>query len=196
MDATDELRDLYPTLANQETRVAALEAFSLAGDSQTLRQVLNTETDPELRRTAIHGIAMEDGEEAAQLLESVYKNAASVEEKRVVLEALVMMNEAEELALKIVHTETDSELRRVAIHMLGVMQATTVIAELYASIDDVELRKDVLESMMVADDTEGLIKVMQSEKNAELRAVAMQMLVNMGSEVSDDFLFELLEDKG
>jgi len=73
MDATDELRDLYPTLANQETRVAALEAFSLAGDSQTLRQVLNTETDPELRRTAIHGIAMEDGEEGIDAILSFTK---------------------------------------------------------------------------------------------------------------------------
>ena len=36
-----------------------------------------------------------------------------------VLEALVMMDEAEDLALKIVRTESDPELRRGAIHAAG-----------------------------------------------------------------------------
>jgi tetratricopeptide (TPR) repeat protein len=97
MDATEDLKDIYPTLVSQETKVAALEAFFLAGDTQTLRHVLETETDPELRRTAIHGIAMEDDSDAAQMLESLYDKAPSVEEKRAILEALLMIDDAEDL---------------------------------------------------------------------------------------------------
>jgi len=181
MDATEALRALYPNLTSEETRVAALEAFMMAGDTQTLRQVLDTETNPELRKSAIRGIAMEDDKEAAALLESLYDKAGSTEEKKVVLESLVMMDDAQDLALKIVRTETDIELRREAIHMLGVMEATGEMAELYASIEEMELRKAVLESMMIADDIDGLQKVLQTEKNAELRAQAIQMLA-----VSDD----------
>ncbi len=66
MDATDALREIYPTLKDDETKAATLEAFFLAGDSQTLRQVLETETNPKLRKTAIQGIAMEDDEGAAR----------------------------------------------------------------------------------------------------------------------------------
>jgi hypothetical protein len=158
-----------------------MEALSIAGDTQALRQVLNTETDPELRRAAIRGIAMEDDEGAAALLESVYDDASLAEEKRAILEALVMMDEAEGLALNIVRTETDMELQRQAIHMLGVMEATAELAELYDSIAKKELRMAVLQSMMVAEDTDGLMKVLQSEQDARLRSMAIQMLA-----VNDD----------
>ena len=181
MDATDELKEIYPKLASQETRVAALEAFSIAGDTEALRQVLDTETEPELRRAAIRGIAMEDDEGAAALLGSVYDDASLAEEKQAILEALVMMDDAEDLALSIVRTETDMELQRQAIHMLGVMEATEELAELYVSIANKDLRMAVLQSMMIAEDTDGLMKILQSEQDAQLRSTAMQMLA-----VSDD----------
>jgi hypothetical protein len=156
--------------------------------------VLNTETDPDLRRTAIHGIAMEDGKDAAALLESLYDNATSVEEKTMVLEALVMMDDAEELAMKIVRTETDPGLRRQAIEMLGVMEATDEIAELYATIDEVELRKAVLDSMMIADDTEGLVEVLKTETDPEMRAAAIQALAVSDDDVAADYLISLYPD--
>ncbi|MDX2428184.1 MAG: HEAT repeat domain-containing protein [Xanthomonadales bacterium] len=191
MDATDELKELYPTLKDNETKAAVLEAYFLAGDTQILRQVLETETDPALRKAAIHGIAMEDDEGAADLLESVYDNATTIDEKKVILESLVMMDDAKELALKIVRTETDVELQREAIHMLGVMEATEEMGALYANIKQMELRKQILESMMIADDIDGLQKVLQSEKNEELRAQAIQMLAVSDDENAAEYLVGL-----
>jgi len=191
MDATDELRKLYPTLERHVTKVAVLEAYFLAGDSQILRQILETETDPELRKTAIRGIAMEDDADAAALLESIYDNASSIDEKKAVLESLVMMDDAQDLALKIVRTETNVELQREAIHMLGVMEATEEMGALYASLEQMELRKLILESMMIADDTAGLQKVLQTEKNAELRSQAIQMLAISDDEDAAQYLVEL-----
>lgn len=191
MDATDELRSIYPTLEDSETKAAVLEAYFLAGDTQILRQVLETETDPALRKAAIHGIAMEDDEGAAALLESVYDNATTIEEKKVILESLAMMDDAQDLALKIVRTETDVELQREAIHMLGIMEATEEMGALYANIKQLELRKLILESMMIADDIDGLQKVLQSEKNEELRAQAIQMLAVSDDENAAEYLVGL-----
>jgi HEAT repeat protein len=191
MDSTDDLQALYPTLASQETRIAALEAFFMAGDTRMLRQVLETETDPELRKTAIQGIAMEDGREAAELLESVYDSATSVEEKGMVLEALIMMDDAEELALKVARTETNTDLRRSAIEVLGIMEATQELADLYASIDETELRKTVLKSMMIADDTKGLMKVLQTEKDSELRAAAIESLAIDGGDDAAKYMVSI-----
>jgi tetratricopeptide (TPR) repeat protein len=191
MDATAELEKIYSTLTDRRSRIAALEAFSIAGDTGMLRKVLETETDVELRRTAIHGIAMDDDNDAAEVLESVYDNANTLEEKRTVLEALVMIDDAEALALKIVRNETDPELRREAIHMLGVMEATDEIAELYASIDEPELRKAVLDSMMIADDTDGLIAVLETETDPEVRAAAIHALAISDEEVAADYLISL-----
>ena len=55
---------------------------------------------------------------SAELLESIYDEATSVDEKTVVLESLVMMDHAEDLALKIVRTESDAGLRGQAIQVL------------------------------------------------------------------------------
>ena len=196
MDATDALREIYPTLKDSETKAAVLEAYFLAGDTQILKQILETETDPELRKAAIHGIAMEDDEDAAALLESAYDKATTIEEKKVILESLAMMDDAQELAMKIVRTESDTELRREAIHMLGVMEATEEMGDLYASIGETELRKVVLESMMIMENAGGLIELLKTETDPELKREMLQMLTMMDSEESDQYLFEMLENKG
>jgi len=227
MDATDELRKLYPTLKDSETKSAVLEAYFLAGDTQTLRQVLETETDPELRKTAIRGIAMEDDEGAADLLESVYDNAASIEEKKAILESLVMMDDAQDLALKIVRTETDVELRKLvlesmmiaedidglqkvlqsetdeelraqAIQMLAISdddEAAQYLVELYPNASRTE-KQAVIQSMMIMDDAEGLINLMRAETDAGLKREMLQLLTIMDSEAANDYLFEMLENKG
>jgi len=194
MDATEELQALYPTLTEKSIKVAALEAFFIAGDTGMLKQVLETETDPELRKTAIQGIAMEDGKGSAELLESIYTEAQSVDEKRVVLESLVMMDDADELALKIVRTESDVQLRGQAIHVLGINEATDELAELYTSIDEPELRKMVLESLMIADDADGLIKVVQSERDPEMRAAAIEMLAITDERKAGQYLISIYPD--
>ncbi|MDH3902283.1 MAG: HEAT repeat domain-containing protein, partial [Xanthomonadales bacterium] len=124
-------------------------------------------------------------------LESVYDNATTIEEKKVILESLAMMDDAQDLALKIVRTETDVELQREAIHMLGIMEATEEMGALYANIKQLELRKLILESMMIADDIDGLQKVLQSEENEELRAQAIQMLAVSDDENAGEYLVGL-----
>jgi len=194
MDATTELQAIYATLTDQSVKVAALEAFFIAGDSGMLRQVLESETDPELRKTAIQGIAINDDKGAADLLESIYESATTATEKNAVLEALVMMDEGEDLALKIVRTESDPELRGQAIHVLGINEATTELAELYESIDEPELRKMVLEALMIADDTDGLVKVLQSEQDPEMRSAAIEMLAVIDDSKAGQYLVSIYPD--
>lgn len=191
MGATSELKVLYPTLAGRESKVAALEAFSVAGDSNMLQQVLATETDPELRKTAIYGIAMEGAESSAKFMESLYASTANKEEKKIILESLVMLGSAEALALKIVRTESDPQLQRAAIQILGVMDATQELANLYESLTDHQTRLAVLESMAMTGDTENLIKILQVEQDTDLRATAIQSLSIHGNAAAANYLVTL-----
>jgi HEAT repeat protein len=176
MEATAELQSLYGTVQDRESRIAIIHALSIAGDISMLKQVLANETDPELRRAAIHGIAMEDEDEAAQLLESLYESSTSTEEKSAILEALTMMDEAEGLALTILRTEKNPELQNRAIQVLGIMEATEELGDLYANMTSRESRMAILQAMSIAEDTDGLMKVMQTEQDTELRAVAIHSL--------------------
>lgn len=188
MDATSQLSALYPTFTDIETKRAALEAFSMADDAEMLMQVLATETEPELRKTAIHGLAMEGGAEAAGYLQNLYAGAKSKEEKTDILESLVMLDGAESFALEIVRTESDAELQQRAIEVLGVMDATAELADLYASLSDQQSRLAVLESMGISDDSSGLIRILGAEKDPQLRAAAIQGLAINGDKASVSYL--------
>jgi len=191
MDATAELQALYPTLQNKELRVAVIEAFSIAGDSAMLKQVLDSETDPEIRRAALFGIAMEDGEDAVSYLETLYANAKSSEEKNVILQALTMMDDARDLTMKIIRTETDPALQRQAIQTLGEQDGVEQLKELYATLNDQDARRTVLEAMSIADDSESLVRVLQSEQDEELRITAIKFLGVAGDEPARNYLASL-----
>jgi HEAT repeat protein len=191
LDATTELQALYPALQDRDAKVAVIESLSIAGDQAMLREVLDSETDPELRRAAIMGIAMEDNSESAAYIESMYQSAASKEEKIVILEALSIMDEASDLAMKILRTESDPELQQRAIVVLGIMGSTDELGELYASVEDRDLRIAVLEAMSIADDSEGLYRILKTEQDGELRSAAIQYLAINGSDETADYLIEL-----
>ena len=176
MEASAELQSLYGTTQDRETRVAIIEALSIAGESGMLKQVLADESDPELRRAAIYGIAMEEDDEAAELLQMLYENANSPGEKSMILEALSIMDEARPLALTILRTEKDPELQKQAIQVLGIMEATEELGELYANMANRESRLAILEAMAIAGDTDGLMKVLETEQDEGLRAAAIQSL--------------------
>lgn len=176
MEASEELQSLYGTTQDRETRVAIIEALSIAGESSMLKQVLAEESDPELRRAAIYGIAMEEDDEAAELLQMLYENANSPEEKSTILEALTILDEAKPLALTILRTEKDPELQKQAIQVLGIMEATEELGELYSSMTARESRVAILEAMAIAEDTNGLMKVLETEKDEDLRVAAIQSL--------------------
>ena len=188
MDATDELQSLYATLQDRDARIAVIEALSIAGESTMLKQVLAKETDPALRKSAIFGIAMEDNAESASLLESMYDSSTSTEEKSAILEALVMMDEAADLAMKILRTETNPGLQRQAIQVLGIMDATEQLGELYASMTDRDSRMAILQAMAISDNSDGLYKILQTEQDAELRSAAIQGLAINGEEKAADYL--------
>lgn len=190
-DATVELAELYPKLKGNRAKIAALEAFGIAGDTATLKKILESESDPALRKSTIHGIAMEGDEDAAEVLQTIYQNSSNTAEKHMVLESLVMLDNAEDFALSVVRTETDSKLRRQAILMLGVMESTDELATLYETLDSIEMRKAALEAMMVADDMNGLMKIIESESDPDLRAAAIHALAVNGGNDTAEYLLSL-----
>lgn len=190
MEATEELQAIYPT-QDRDTKVTIIESLSIAGDTEMLRQILETETDPELRKAAIFGVAMHGDADANEFAEEIYNTAQSVDEKLTVLDAMVMMDDAEELALKILKTESDPRLQMHAIQILGVMDATEELGDLYNSMTDKNVRMAVLEALSITDDSGALVKILESEKDPELRSTAVQMLAINGSPEASNYLVEM-----
>lgn len=196
MDAVEELQTLYPAVQSSEARIAIIEALAIAGDSTVLVQYLETEKDPAVRRAAIHGLAMAGDDESARFMESMYGSATSKEEKVAILESLTMMDDAEDVALKILRTETDPDLQRQAIQVLAIIdsdKASEYFTEHYPEATREE-KTAIIESMMIAENSEGLLSLLQQENDPELKRQMVQLLTMMDSDVSDEYLFELLEN--
>lgn len=193
MEATDELQALYPT-QDHATKVTIIESLSIAGDTDLLRQVLETESDPELRKAAIFGIAMHGDAGAGEFAEELYAAAESADEKITVMEALIMMDDAEAVALRILKTESDPRLQTHAIHILGVMDATDELAELYSTSQDKTVRMAILEALSISEDSGSLIQILEVEKDPQLRKMAVQSLAINGSPEASKYLVDMYGD--
>jgi hypothetical protein len=89
-------------------------------------------------------------------------------------------------------------MRAQAIQMLAVTDddaAAEYLVGLYPSASRTE-KKAVIESMMIMENTQGLISLMQAETDPELKRQMLQMLTIMDSDEADRYLFEMLEKKG
>ena len=125
---------------------------------------------------------------------TMYDSAVSTEEKSAILDSLIVMDDAADLALKILRTETNSELQSQAIQVLGIMEATSELAELYANVDSQESRSDIIQALSIADDIDGLFNILQVEQNTELRANAIQALAITDSPKAANYLVEIYPD--
>jgi HEAT repeat protein len=73
-------------------------------------------------------------------------------------------------------SETDASLRAEAIRQLGVVHASSELAQLYQTESSVEIKKSILQSMFVGGDSDKLIELAKNEKDPELRKNAIHNL--------------------
>ena len=66
--------------------------------------------------------------------------------------------------------------------------------DLYADIQDIETRSMVLHSMAIGEDVEGIIRIMRSEQNPDLRAIALQSLAISDDDDAAEFMVEMYPD--
>ena len=54
----------------------------------------------------------------------------------------------------------------------------------------------MIETLMIMEDTEGLLGLLKQETDPELKREMLEMLITMGSQETDEYMFELLENEG
>jgi hypothetical protein len=130
-DALPSLRQLWSTEKDPALRAKLLEAFGIAGDVDTLAKVARESSDPQLRRKAIEGLAISDNPAANKALRQMYGEFSSPDDKRKVVEALMIQGDAKTL-LELFRAEKDPNLKKIILQQLSVMDdpdATRAILE-------------------------------------------------------------------
>ena len=191
------LAGLYTDSASVEVKRAVIEAYIIGDESEamtdTLVDMLKTEKNPELQTEIIHALGVMD---ATEEMASLYTSLESTELRKAVLESMMIADDTSGL-IEVLESEKDTGLRAVAMEMLAVngdRASAEYLVGLYPGGTQKE-KTAIIQSMMIMDNAKGLIDLMKTETNPELKREILQMLVVMDSEESDEYLFKMLENK-
>ena len=108
--------------------------------------------NPDLQLRAIRYIGIMGGPDNRQILADVYKTSNDAAVKRVDPAQLHDRRRRERL-FAAAKSETDASLRGEAIRQLGVMHASSELAQLYQTETSVEVKKSILQAMFVGGDS-------------------------------------------
>ncbi len=161
----------------------ALEAEVRRNSGQPARP--QDQADEELKLMAIAALQNQAPDQAVPMLQKLLAGTASPRVKEKALFVLAQSNTVQARdVLKDVAKNGTPELQSRAINYLGThggRESRAVLAEVYTSTNDVNVKKRILRAFMVGGDKERVLAAAQSEQNAELRASAVQQLGVMGA---------------
>jgi len=195
MDASAELWELYQRETSEDAKEKMLQAFMVAGDEEHLLAVArDRRQSDELRRSAIQLLGAEGAEEA---LWKLFQEESSLETKKQILHGLFVAGDHERIAQVATDKAQPPEIRRSAIHNLGVSgeEAVPALLGLYRSEGDREVKKQVLEALFINDAVKELIEIARAETDPELKRRAVEKISLVGSKEAKDFLMEILRKK-
>ena len=137
--------------------------------------------DDELKLMALSGLMSNDAERAVPVLESIIsspKTSPKVKERALFVLSQSSSPKASELLARMARGG-NPDLQSKAIRYLGIMggdRNRQLLADVYASSTDLELKKSILRSFMISGDRAHLLNIARAEKDQELRGDAITQL--------------------
>jgi hypothetical protein len=125
MGAHEELWQLYQKESNADVKKRIMQAMFVGGNATRLIELANTEQDVELRRTAIRNLGLMGASRTSEALLGLYAKEKDIENKKAVINAFFLQNNAEQL-VAIARKESDPQLRREIVSRLSNMGRSKV----------------------------------------------------------------------
>ncbi len=145
---------------------------------------------PELQSRAIQYLGAHGGRESRAMLAEIYSSTTDVDVKRRILRAFTAAGEKDRL-LAAAQTEQNPELRAEAVRQLGAVGANDELWQMYQKETSVDVKRQILSAMQVSGNTTRMIEVARTDKDPELRRIAVRNLGVMGAKAAGDALMEI-----
>ena len=164
-----------------EAKVLEVEIRQASGQTVTPEH----ESDEELKLIALNALINTDAERAVPMLEKLLQGNQSPKLKERALFVLTQSNSprAREVLAQFARG-VPSDLQKKALRYLGIYgtkENRHLLAEIYGSSSDQEVKRTILHSFMVSGDRERLLAAAKGEASPELRGDAIQQLGVMGA---------------
>ena len=185
------LAGLLFTTKDTRLKKEIMRALVMSGDRDTILTTAKEDAAPEVRSEAIRALGMMG---ATNELVQLYGTESSVVVRKDILQALAMRGGAR--LVDVLKNERDPELRAKGVHMLGMSskeQTGAVLASMYASSPEPEVKKAALSGLMMQQNATALVEIARKETNPELKKAVVRHLSHMRSKEATDYMLELLK---
>ncbi len=132
MGALDELRQLRAKAGMSE---ALIEAYAMAGDAESLRELALDSSDPEMQADAVLALGIVGGDEVNAMLVSIFTSSDSEDVREAALEGMLISGHTEGV-LELYRQSDDPEEKQQLLEMLVVMDSEAVWDIIDAALED------------------------------------------------------------
>jgi HEAT repeat protein len=183
---------VYRSANDVAVKRVILRSYMQAGDRERLLALAKSEPDASLRGDAVQQLGIIH---ATSELSQLYGSETSVDIKKRILQAMFISGESDKL-IELAKSEKDPELRKTAIHNLGLMKrpgTSEALTSIYASDSTPEVRKAVVNALFLQNNAGALVSLARNEKSPEMKKEIVSKLSVMKSKEATDYLLELLK---
>jgi len=191
--AVPMLERLLQGTPSRKLQDRALFVLSQSGSPRAREIVVKIaqgDAQPDLQRKAIQYLGVFGGKESRQALVQIYATSTERSVKKSVLQAFLVSGEKDRV-LEAARSEKDPELRRDAIHTLGVMGAQAELWTMYQAETVPATKKAVLQALAVGGAIDRILEVAKTEKDPEIRLDAIKKLGIFGGKRGGDAVTEM-----
>jgi HEAT repeat protein len=186
------LADIYKNTSDVDVKRRILQAFMVSGERARLLEVAQAETVPELRGEAVKQLGVMGAHDE---LWQLYTKESSRDVKKQILQAMFVGGNSERL-VQLAKSESDPELRRLAVRNLGLMgskRTGDALVEIYTTDKDPEIKKAVVQGLFIQNNAESLVAIVRKENDVTMKREIVSKLSLMRSKAAMDYLMELIE---
>lgn len=182
LTALNELTSKYP----QSSWINDAKALQAEVQQAKGRPVSpENQADEDLKLYAINALINSDSERAVPLLEGLLSNpkmSPRLKERALFVLAQSRSDKAHQIVGQYAKGGSNPDLQLAAVQYLGTYRTSDsrqLLAEVYSSVNDVNVKRAVLRSYEMSRDLDHLAAIAKSEQNVDLRREAIRQLGNM-----------------
>jgi HEAT repeat protein len=192
-DSRQILADVYRTSNDPNVKKRIINSFMVSGDRARLLGLAKSETNVELRGSAVQQLGVMGAH--AELAE-LYSTETSVDVKKRIIQAMFVGGNADKL-IDLAKTEKDPQLRRAAVRNLGLMgsaKTADAIKAIYLSDSTPEIKKEAINALFLQNNGKVLVELARAEKDPQMKKEMISKMSVMGkSKEITDYLLEILK---
>lgn len=185
--ATQSLSGIYSTTTDLEDKRSIIQAWLIADRADLVLQSARSESDEELRRSAIQALG---AMEATTELHGLFESEKSPENRKAIIQSLGVAGDSKTLA-QIATSNQSEEIRIQAIQALGIADDSdtgTTLTKIYSEASSAAIREAALQGLLIADAGDAMLELYRNAKSQEEKKALLRMITLTDSDSALDLI--------